>query len=346
VPIGFGSGPIKVSVGNLSSTSSTDFIYEWTGIVTIIAGGEDGYADGTGTAAQFSHPSGLDIDAAGNLYVADYNNSKVRKLTTAGVVTTFPGRFPNWNNPSGPNTDFGLPNDVAIDAAGNLFVAEFNSNLISRITPAGVVSVFSGSTNEKRGYADGPANLALFDWPAGITVDPSGFIYVVERNNHRVRKLTSTGSVSTLAGSIQSFADGTGTAARFNMPLYIASDRSGNLYVSDYFNNRIRKVTPEGVVTTIAGNGGYSSYDGMGTAATIEHPLDLAVDASGNIYVGDASNTIRWINPQGLVSSIKHFKTANGTPIQFSGMYGIAVNDNGIYVSDYYNNRICKVVKQ
>jgi sugar lactone lactonase YvrE len=271
VPARAGTGRIRVTVNSITDVSSGDFFYDWIGVVSLLAGNTQGYADGTGTAAKFSHPAGLGLDAAGNIYVADYANFKVRKVTPAGVVTTLPGRIPAY--PGGPNTDYGLPNDVAVDASGNIFVAEVNSNVISRITPGGVVSVFAGGGPS--GYADGTGIAALFHRPSGITIDPFDIIYVADLNNHRIRKITTAGVVTTLAGSTQGYAEGTGTAAFFNVPYGLTMDAQGILYVSDNYNNRIRRLTAAGVVTTFAGNGRSGSADGPGTIAEIQPVLFL-----------------------------------------------------------------------
>ena len=339
VPMRAGSGRIQVTVNTKSDTSLFDFIYDWTGTVTIIAGGTEGYLDGTGTAAQFRHPAGLDLDAAGNLYVADYANNKVRKVTPSGVVTTFPGRIPAWNNPSGPNTDFNLPQDVALDAAGNIYVAELNANAICKISTSGVVSLIAGG-NVNAGYADGVGVAAQFWHPAGIEVDASGNLVVVEIENHKIRKITPATEVSTLAGSIQSYANGTGTAAQFNMPISVIKDLDGNFLITDHYNNRVRKMTPTGVVTTFAGSGGWDAMDGDLLTASLYKPTDIAINANGNIYLCDGNSKIRWITPGGKVRTII-------TNITFTGPQGIAVDNNEtIFIADYYNNRICKVTYQ
>jgi hypothetical protein len=338
VPLKVGSGRIQVNVNTKSDISINDFIYDWLGTVTIIAGGVEGYADGAGTSAQFSHPAGMDMDGAGNIYVADYANSKIRKISSVGTVTTLPGRIPAWNNPSGPNTDFGLPQDIAVDNVGNLFVAEVNSNAVSKISSTGTVSLIAGGM--AAGYADGTGIAAQFYWPTGIEVDASGNLIVIEIANHKVRKVTQSGVVTTLAGSTQSYADGTGTAAQFNMPYNVVKDLQGNFLITDHYNNRIRKMTPAGVVTTFAGSGAWDSMDGDLLTASIYKPTDIAINASGNIYLCDGNSKIRWITPEGKVRTIN-------TNISFNGPQGIVADNNDvIYISDYYNNRICKVTYQ
>jgi streptogramin lyase len=152
--------------------------------------------------------------------------------------------------------------------------------------------------------------------------------------------VTQSGVVTTLAGSTQSYADGTGTAAQFNMPYNVVKDLQGNFLITDHYNNRIRKMTPAGVVTTFAGSGAWDSMDGDLLTASIYKPTDIAINASGNIYLCDGNSKIRWITPEGKVRTIN-------TNISFNGPQGIVADNNDvIYISDYYNNRICKVTYQ
>jgi sugar lactone lactonase YvrE len=275
------------------------------GTVTTLAGsGVAGFADGVGTAAQFSGPTGIAVDADGNIYVADTFTQRIRKITPTGTVTTLagggtytfggaPGGFAD-----GPGADarFFLPKALAIDASGNIFVADDINNRIRKVTPAGIVTTFAGTT---KGFADGTGTSAQFDRPSGIAIDESGNLYVADEFNTRIRKITPAGAVTTLAGSTSGFADGNGTAARFKRPKGIAVDNDGNVYVADAEDNRIRKITPTGTVSTIAGDkNGFAGYkDGPGDQAMFRAPSSIAIDASGNIFVGDAANhRIRMMN--------------------------------------------------
>lgn len=324
VPPKAGSGPIIVSVNTKADTASTNFDYEWTGIATVFAGGAEGYADGMGTNAMFVHPAGLDFDATGNLYVADYANSKIRKIDPSGNVTTLPGRVPAWNHPTGPNTDFGLPQDVAVDALGNIYVAEVNACAISKISNNGVVTLIAGGNAP--GFSDGTGTSASFYWPSGVDIDASGNIWVADSRNSRIRKINSAGVVTTIAGSSIGYADGTGTSALFNLPYSIRLDATGNLLVADNWNNRIRKLTTTGVVSTISGY--------------IYEPQSICRDGFGNIYTGNGDGKIHWLTPSGELRSVT-------STITFSVIQGVAVDASGLlYVADYYNNRIYKVVIQ
>lgn len=346
VPFSAGSGPIIVSTGNRSDTSDTDFIYQWVGEVTVIAGGTQGYADGQGTAARFYHPQGIRFDINNNMYVADYANYKVRKITPSGAVTTLPGRIPSWSNPTGPNTDYALPTATAINNNGEVFVVEYNSHSISRFIPPASVALFAGSTS--MGNQNGNGTAASFNRPVDIAMDASGNMYIADMDNLCIRKITPNGDVTTFAGGQWGYQDGAGPSARFNRPMGIDADALGNLYVTDYYNQRIRKITPAGMVTTLAGNGFMDIHDGEALSqASFSNPTAIAVASNGIIYVtqGLSHNTIRLIKPNAKVETIISFTEAvSGAPFHFSGIYGIALDRNGIlHASDYYNNRICRI---
>jgi sugar lactone lactonase YvrE len=258
------------------------------GEVTTLAGSTEGYADGAGAAAQFRSPSGIAIDAAGNLYITDRRNQRIRKVTPAGEVSTVAGSTPGRADGTGEAAQFEAPFGIAIDAAGNLFVTDDGNQLtlIRKVTQTGVVTTVAGSTS---GYADGVGVAAQFAGPSGIAVDSSGNLFVADIYNHRIRKVTQTGLVTTVAGSTEGYADGLGASARFFNPIGIAVDAAGNLFVADHRNGRIRKVTQTGVVTTLAGStDGYA--DGLGAAAQFAGLRGIAVDSSGNLFLADAEN--------------------------------------------------------
>lgn len=230
------------------------------GVVTTIAGtGSAGSSDGTGTAASFNWPADVGVDSSGNVYVADQNNNTIRKITPAGVVTTFAGSASASGATDGTGTAarFSCPQGLTVDSTGNVFVADSCNNTIRKITPAGVVTTFAGSSSVD-GAIDGIGTIARFSYPTSIAIDSSGNLYVADTSNFIIRKITSAAVVTTFAGSAGSSGatDGTSSAARFNYPNSITIDTSGNLYVADSGNYSIRKITPAGVVTTILGKAG------------------------------------------------------------------------------------------
>ncbi|WP_117614373.1 SMP-30/gluconolactonase/LRE family protein [Chryseobacterium sp. PMSZPI] len=316
--------------------------------VTTFAGSTQGYADGLGTAAQFNLPQGLCNDASGNLYVVDYVNNRIRKITPQGQVTTLAGSTKGYADGLGTAAKFYYPRHITIDPSGNLYVADESNHRIRKITPQGQVTTLAGST---KGYADGVGTAAQFNNPNGLAIDPSGNLYVADTYNHRIRKITPEGQVTTLAGSTQDYADGIGIAAKFNKPFGMCIDTLGNLFVIDGANYLIRKITPQGQVTTLAGSTkGYA--DGLGTTAKFDSTTGLAIDTSGNLYLADDNNNrIRKITPQGQVSTLtgstQGYADGQGTAAQFFSPSGVSVDNLGnIYVTDTYNNRIRKITIQ
>jgi len=263
-----------------------------TGVVTGVASGNWG---------TFINPQGLALDASGNLYVAGYGYCKITMITPARVISILAGSGCQEGAVDGTGTaaTFKLPQGVAVDASGNVYVADTGDNKIRMITPAGMVSTIAGSGAE--GSSDGIGAAASFYNPTGVAVDASGNVYIADTKNNKIRKITLGGIVSTFAGSgIQGSADGSGTAAQFYGPQGVAVDASGNVYVADSGNNKIRKITPAGDVSTWAGSGTQGSDDGTSAAASFYKPTGIAVDASGNLYVADSvNNKIRKIDGAG-----------------------------------------------
>jgi sugar lactone lactonase YvrE len=269
------------------------------GVVSTFAGsGSVDSADGIGTAASFNVPMGLAIDASGNIYVADYGNNRIRKITPGGEVSTLAGSGRiGSDDGTGKAASFYRPVGVTVDANGNVYVADQQNFKIRMITSAGVVTTLAG-WGPPPDHADGTGPDAKFKHPNSVAVDPtSGNIFVADVSGHRIRKVTSAGVVTTFAGSgSPGYADGNGTAAWFSYPAGIAIDASGNIYVSEWENRKIRKITPAGMVSTLAGSGASGGADGPGTSASFAQPWGLAVDANGNVYVADTdSNKIRKI---------------------------------------------------
>jgi streptogramin lyase len=378
VPSGYGSadgtgaaarfnGPGGVAVdgaGNVfvaDSNNNTIRKITPSGVVTTLAGtaGLSGSADGTGAAARFNWPTGVAVDGAGNVFVADSDNNTIRKITPAGVVTTLAGTANASGSADGTGAAarFNGPEGVAVDGSGNVFVADYGNNTIRKITPAGAVTTLAGAGSS--GTADGTGAAARFNWPTGVAVDVAGNVFVADTWNDTIRKVTSTGVVTTLAGlaGSEGSADGTGAAARFNHPWGVAVDGAGHVFVADNWNDTIRKITPAGVVTTLAGTAqgpwplGGGSADGTGAAARFNSPQGVAVDGTGNVFVADLyNNTVRKIAPTGVVTTLAGTAGSSGSAdgtgavARFDWPHGVAVDGAGnVFVADTYNNTIRKI---
>ncbi|HEX7746545.1 MAG TPA: hypothetical protein VF462_14945, partial [Micromonosporaceae bacterium] len=262
------------------------------GVVTTLAGtaGMTGSTDGTGAAARFSFPEGVALDSAGNVYVADTGSHTIRKITPAGVVTTLAGTaFMHGSaDGTGAAARFNSPTSVEVDSAGNVYVADSNNDTIRKVTPAGAVTTLAGTAG-MAGSADGAGAAARFNFPDGVAVDSAGNVYVADSQNDTIRKVTAAGVVTTLAGTanMRGSADGTGAAARFNSPTGVAVDSAGNVYVADTLNHTLRKVTPIGTTTTVAGTAGLAGIL-LGATPGFVFPIDLAI-VGDSIVVSDTN---------------------------------------------------------
>jgi sugar lactone lactonase YvrE len=296
---------------------------------------------------------GIAVDNSGNLYVADMMDSVILKIATNGIVSTFAGQSGSNGSvdATGSAARFYFPIGVATDTNGNVYVADSVNETIRKITPSAAVTTLAGSPRSY-GYADGTGSAALFHNPCGLCVDTSNNIYVADNANQVVRKVTQTGVVTTLAGypGSSGAADGSGNAARFYSLNGVAADSAGNIYVADTSNQAIRKITPNGVVTTLAGQSGNSgSADGIGSVARFYQPGAVAVNPAGNLFVADSMNyTIRATQPLATkVNQSIAFPTipehsasdapftitataSSGLPVYFNVISGPAVSSNNV----------------
>jgi len=281
----------------------------------------------------------------GTVYVADTNNYTIRSITPAGVVATLAGRsgVGGKSDAKGDQARLGRVYGLAAGSDGNLHLADSDFDTIRRVTRDGVVTTIAGSGLV--GAADGQASAASFSGPIGIAVDAQGNVYVGDVGNHSIRKISPAGSVATLAGRAgsQGATDGIGAAARFSAPAGLALDTSGNLYVADTLTDTIKKVTPDGVVTTIAGRAFYlGSTDGTGTAALFNQPAGIALDRSGTIYVSEMGNrTIRKIAPTGVVTTLVGSASSRG--VQLGPIPGSLGGPQGIAFLPGPTNRLVEV---
>jgi hypothetical protein len=335
-------------------------------VVNTIAGsaGVFGSNDGMGTNAQFNSPQGVTVDNAGNLYVADSENSTIRMITPNGtnwLVSTIAGAVGVFGsaNGLGTNASFDGINGIAVDSTGDLYVMDSVNDTIRQITPNYLklgktnwfVSTLAGQVGIS-GTADGVGTNAQFDEPQGIAIYGADILYVADTENSTIRTVTSLGEVSTLAGAggvSAGSANGTGGTARFYWPFGVAADIAGNIYVADDGNDIIRKVTSAGLVTTIAGSAGsQGSVDGVGANARFHNPQGVAVDTNDNVYLTDTYNyTIREITRAGLVTTIAGFPRifggadGTGTNARFYNPVGITMDNSGnLYVADSGNDTI------
>jgi sugar lactone lactonase YvrE len=277
---------------------------------TFVGGGPPpGSVDGPAGVATFARPGGAAIDTSGNVYVADRSTHVVRRIAPDGSVSTIAGMAGESGtaNGSGAAARFDGPGGVAVDASGNVYVADTGNHSIRKVTPAGAASTFAGQSGTS-GSSDGTGSAARFNAPEQLAFDAQGNLYVTDAGNSTIRKITTTGAVTTIAGmaGVSGTADGIGPAARFERPVGVASAADGSLFVSDGTAHTIRRIAPNGAVTTVAGKAGESGFSGgIGGDARFDAPAGLAVDSSGNVWIADSGNqTVRRLSLSGHVTTV------------------------------------------
>ncbi|HEX2232245.1 MAG TPA: hypothetical protein VHG69_02655, partial [Thermoleophilaceae bacterium] len=341
------SGPAAAAPGDIS---------------TVAGNGSSGYSGdgGPATSAGMGTPLGAAM-SGGDLLVPDWGNHTVRRVAADGTVSTVAGTGSfGYSGDGGPGTSARLasPTDVVADAAGNVYIADFNNHRIRRVTPGGVITTFAGTGSSGYTGDGGPALLARLDGPIGLTIDGAGNIYLADFNNHVIRRITAAGIISTVAGNGSAGSSGDGgpaTSARLDGPGDVQIDGAGNLYIPEYNGDRVRKVTAAtGTISTVAGTGssGYSGDGGPATAARLFQPIGVDVDSLGNVFIADLSNhVIRRVNSAGTINTVAGTGTAG-----YSGDGGAALSarlsspsrvtlDTGgnFFISDSGNHRVRRV---
>lgn len=306
--------------------------------------------DAIGTAAGFNYPTVVVMDHFNNLIVVDRSNHKIRKITPDGTVTTIAGAgaIGALDGP-GLTATFRYPDGAVVDSQGNVFISDQSNHKIRKLATDGLVSTFAGSG--VAGFLDGTGTTAKFYYPAGMAIDANDNLYVADYSNHRIRKITPGGVVTTYAGlAFAGATDGNISVAQFNGPTGVGVDASGNVFIADYGNHKIRKISTLGDVSTVAGTGIAGAVDGSSTTASFYHPAIVAVDAHNNLFITDeGNNKIRKINAVGEVTTFAGTGNAGAvdgiaSTATFNGPTGVCVENSGtVCVADYANHKIRKI---
>ena len=333
------------------------------GIITTVAGnGTEGFSGDGGPATSASlSVLGVAKDASGNLFIADLENLRIRKVSPDGIITTVAGNgAQGFSGDGGPAAAASLsdPERVAVDASGNLFIADSqNNNRIRKVSPNGIITTVAGNGRNDFCGDGGLATAACLNQPGGIAVDASGNLFIADSYNGRVRKVSPSGFITTVAGGgmpSDDLGDGGPATSASLSPADVAVDAFGNVFIADYITSRIRKVSPNGIITTVAGNGdyGFSGDGGPAASASLYFPTGVAVDASGNLFIADIYNSrIRKVSPNGVITTV-----AGNGDYGFSGDSGqataasmfepssVAVDSLGnLLIADSENNRVREV---
>jgi uncharacterized protein (TIGR03437 family) len=366
VSIGRPGGVATDSAGNLYFTSlNCVFKMATSGTLTLVAGdSRAGYSGdgGPASAAMLNNPLGLVFDHAGNLYIADTGNSRIRRVSPAGLITSVAGSgTQGYSGDGGPAAaaQLNLPEGIAVDAAGNIYIADTGNSVVRQVAPTGIIVTFAGKGGPGYYGDGGPATLAQVSNPEGLALDASGDLFIADTVNDVIRMVSPGGIISTVAGNGYNNLAGGGfagdggpaTRAQLDAPAGVAVDASGNLYIADSQNYRIREVSSSGIITTIAGIGapGYSGDGGPATSAEMSAPASIAVDSSGNVYFADRANArIRQISSSGGTISTA---AGNGTTgysgdggpaldAQLDSPSAVAISGTFVYLADTGNARI------
>lgn len=331
--------------------------------ITTVAGNGGGGWSGDGPdakAVQLNAPRRIALDGSGNLFISDYMNHRIRKVDPSGAISTVAGTgVGGWNGDGADATlaQLHYPMGVTVDSSGNLFIADYFNARIRKVDTSGAISTIAGTGTHAWNGDGADATIAQLNTPSGVAVDSSGNLFIAENMGFRIRKVDTSGAISTVAGTGTSGWNGDGpdaTAARLFHPEDVAVDSSGNLFIAEYSNHRIRKVDTSGAISTVAGNG-TNGWNGDGPDAKAAHlsgPKGIAVDSRGNLFIADHSNArIRKVDSSGVISTVAgtgitgwNGDGPDATAAQLAGPYGVAVDRSGnVFIADYINNRIRKL---
>jgi sugar lactone lactonase YvrE len=365
----FASSTLTLSMG---ASGTGPFAWQWqlngtnlpNILITTVAGtNSSGYSGDGGPAvnAQLTFPYGVALDGLGNLFIADENNGRIRKVGTNGIITTAAGtNSKGYSGDGGPavNARLSSPYGVAMDSLGDLFIADYGDNLIRKVGTNGIITTVAGSY-PLSGYSGdgGPAVNARLSSPSGVAVDSLGNLFIADQGNYRIRKVGTNGIITTVAGTNSGGYSGDGgpaVNASLSQTTGVALDSLGNLFIADQGNYRIRKVGTNGIITTVAGTNtwGYSGDGGPAVNATLYKPSGVAVDVFGNLFIADYyNNRIREVGTSGIITTVAGTSSASysgdGGPAANASLYhpfGVALDSLGnLFIADEINNRIRKV---
>lgn len=346
----------------ISSLSKAQYIKTYAGNGFGASTGSGGYTgdNGIATFAELNSPTGVCFDGAGNIYIADRGNNVVRKVNTAGIITTFAG-----NGTSGYSGDLGpaitaqlnKPYGVAADLDGNIYISDYGNNVIRRVSTGGVISTYAGKGVAGFSGDGAAATAAKLNSPEGITFDNNNNLYIADAENHAIRMVDPSGGISTIAGNGTFGYTGDGGpafTAKLHSPAGVAVDLYGNIYIADYLNNVVRKIDVTGTISTYAGNGviGYSGDGGSAVSAKMHFPSGVSVYGFGDLYISDqGNNAIRMVDNAGVIHTIAGTGT-NGyigdgglaVVAQISSPKAVSVDGlNRVFIADYDNNVIREV---
>jgi glucose/arabinose dehydrogenase len=332
-------------------------------IITTMAGnGTEGYSGdgGPATSAQLNRPRDVEVGEDGSLYIADTNNNRIRKVSVDGAISTIVGTGRSgYSGDEGPaiNAQLNRPRDVEVGVDGSLYIADTDNHCIRKVTPDGVISTLTGIGASGYSGDGGPATSAQLAWPQDVTVGMDGGLYFTDTGNHRIRKVSPDGTISTAVGTgVWGYSGDGGAASRAQLarPRGVSVGADGCLYIGDTENHRIRRVTPDGTITSVAGSGieGYSGDGGLAASAQLAWPRGVALDVEGNLYIADCGNSvIRKVAPDGTITTVAGTGIegyigdgGSATRAELADPHGIVIAEDGsLYISEPRNHCIRKV---